>query len=227
MTNLAHFLPGHRRAAVIGVGGGRDMLSARVFGVPEITGVEINPILARLLTTEPGFADFSGIANQPGFHFHVDEGRSWFARTSRVRCHPDESGRYLGGDRRRRFYLERERTLHRRCMDDFSGPSPTTAFLPSAVGIRPDANETSRLVSPGCCDIVQTWVTEPRRHVPLPHPAASRHTVMCVRRSATPIWRYLIRSRRQAIQDPAVPRWRSDNIDARRIIGSGSWSCVD
>ena len=50
--------------------------------MPEITGVEINPILARLLTTEPGFADFSGIANQPGFHFHVDEGRSWFARTS-------------------------------------------------------------------------------------------------------------------------------------------------
>ena len=82
VTNLAYFLPGHRRAAVIGVGGGRDMLSARVFGVPDVTGVEINPILARLLTTEPGFADFSGIANQPGFHFHVDEGRSWFARTS-------------------------------------------------------------------------------------------------------------------------------------------------
>jgi hypothetical protein len=53
VTNIAQFLPGHKRAAVIGVGGGRDMLSARVFGVPDITGVELNPIIVRLLTTNP------------------------------------------------------------------------------------------------------------------------------------------------------------------------------
>jgi hypothetical protein len=81
VTNIAHFLPGHERAAVIGVGGGRDMLSARVFGVPDITGIELNPILVRLLT-EPGYAEFTGLSQAPGMHFYVDEGRSWFARSA-------------------------------------------------------------------------------------------------------------------------------------------------
>lgn len=82
VTNIGHFLPGHERAAVVGVGGGRDMLSARVFGVPDITGVEINPILARLLTSASGFSDFSGIGQLPGMHVNVDEARSWFARST-------------------------------------------------------------------------------------------------------------------------------------------------
>jgi spermidine synthase len=81
VINLAHYLPGHQRAAVIGVGGGRDMLSARAFGVPDVTGVEINPILVRLLTTEPGFADFSALTTAGGLHFENDEARSWFARS--------------------------------------------------------------------------------------------------------------------------------------------------
>lgn len=83
VTNLAYFLPGRGSAAVIGVGGGRDMLSARVFGVPDVTGIEINPIFVRLLTREPGFADFSGLAGLAGMTFEVDEARSWFARTER------------------------------------------------------------------------------------------------------------------------------------------------
>lgn len=82
VTNIAQFLSGHRRAAVIGVGGGRDMLSARVFGVPDITGVELNPTLVRLLTRTPGYADFSNLRQAPGMHFQVGEGRSWFARHS-------------------------------------------------------------------------------------------------------------------------------------------------
>src|SRR5688572_662281 len=36
ITNLAYYLPGHQRAAIIGVGGGRDMIAARVFGVNDV-----------------------------------------------------------------------------------------------------------------------------------------------------------------------------------------------
>ena len=50
VTNLAYAVPGLKTAAVIGVGGGRDLLSARLFGVPEVIGVEINPIFIDLLT---------------------------------------------------------------------------------------------------------------------------------------------------------------------------------
>jgi hypothetical protein len=82
VTNLAHFLPGHQRAAVIGVGAGRDLLSARVFGVPDITGIELNPIFVQLLTRDPGFADFSQLGQLPGLHLHIDEARSWFTRSN-------------------------------------------------------------------------------------------------------------------------------------------------
>lgn len=81
VTNLAYFLPEQEEAAVIGVGGGRDLLSARLFGVPEITGVEINPILERLLTREPDFADYTNIGGMDGIDVEVDEARSWFARS--------------------------------------------------------------------------------------------------------------------------------------------------
>jgi hypothetical protein len=35
--------------AVIGVGGGRDVLSQRLFGVSDVTGIEINPIIIDVL----------------------------------------------------------------------------------------------------------------------------------------------------------------------------------
>jgi hypothetical protein len=81
ITNLAYFLPDRTSAAIIGVGGGRDMLAAALFGVPSITGVEINPIFIKLLTSEPGFASFNQLSRLPGVRFVNDEGRSWFART--------------------------------------------------------------------------------------------------------------------------------------------------
>ena len=43
LVNLAYNLPGINKAAIIGVGGGRDVLSAHLYGVPEIIGVELNP----------------------------------------------------------------------------------------------------------------------------------------------------------------------------------------
>jgi spermidine synthase len=66
---------------VIGVGGGRDILSAAVFGLQDITGVEINPILVQLLTDKRRLADFTNVRSLPGVRFVIDEGRSWMART--------------------------------------------------------------------------------------------------------------------------------------------------
>ena len=74
-------LPGLQTGAVIGVGGGRDLLSARLFGLSEVVGVEINPIFIDLLTRR--FSDYTAIGRQPGITFEVDEARSWFARTDR------------------------------------------------------------------------------------------------------------------------------------------------
>jgi hypothetical protein len=80
LTNLAYAIRNQGRAAVIGVGAGRDMLSAYVFGFHDVTGVELNPIFIDLLTRQ--YRDYNHLADLPGVRFFVDEGRSWFARTT-------------------------------------------------------------------------------------------------------------------------------------------------
>lgn len=84
ITNLAYYLPNRQSAAVMGVGGGRDVISARVFGIPRITGVEINPAFVNLLTREPEFSAFVGLNGVEGFDLYLDEARSWFARSDQT-----------------------------------------------------------------------------------------------------------------------------------------------
>ncbi len=81
LTNLAYFVKHSGRSAVIGVGSGRDLLSASVFGMKDVTGIEINPIFVDLLTARAPFRQFAGFDALPGVRFVVDEARSWFART--------------------------------------------------------------------------------------------------------------------------------------------------
>src|SRR5258707_988459 len=81
VTNLAYYARHSGRSAVIGVGSGRDMLSAHLFGFRDITGVELNPIFINLLTDPAKLRAYAGIADLPGMRFVVDDGRSWFART--------------------------------------------------------------------------------------------------------------------------------------------------
>jgi hypothetical protein len=81
VTNLAYFVRSSGRAAIIGVGSGRDVLSAWVFGFRDITGVEFNPIFLDLLTRREPFASFAGLAHLPNVRFVEDEARSWATRT--------------------------------------------------------------------------------------------------------------------------------------------------
>jgi hypothetical protein len=75
--------PGGFSALVIGPGGGRDLLSALVFGARKVDGVEINPIIARDVMLER-FREYSGgVYADPKVAIHVDDGRS-FVRRSRT-----------------------------------------------------------------------------------------------------------------------------------------------
>ena len=78
-TALAYFIRHQGRSAVIGVGGGRDLLTASLFGFRDITGVEYNPTFVRLF--EQDYRDFSGAGKIPGLRLVVDDARSWFARS--------------------------------------------------------------------------------------------------------------------------------------------------
>jgi hypothetical protein len=64
VTNLTYYIRHTGRAAVIGVGGGRDILSAHFFGFQDITGVELNPIFIDLLSRV--FRSYNHLADLPG-----------------------------------------------------------------------------------------------------------------------------------------------------------------
>lgn len=80
IVNLAHHLRPDTEVAAVGVGGGRDVLSALVFNQRSIRGIEINDNILRILSGKLG--EYSGhLDRNPKVHLINDEARSWFART--------------------------------------------------------------------------------------------------------------------------------------------------
>ena len=84
LTALAYHLverPEGFSTLVIGPGGGRDLLSALVFGAEKVEGVEINPIIVRDVM-RGRFREYSGaLYENPRVTIHVDDGRSFVRRT--------------------------------------------------------------------------------------------------------------------------------------------------
>jgi hypothetical protein len=68
------------RAGIIGVGGGRDVLTAIAAGSSSVTGIEINAALLDALAIRYG--DFARVASRPGVTLVHDEARSYLTRTT-------------------------------------------------------------------------------------------------------------------------------------------------
>lgn len=80
ITNAAYYLKeGSESACIIGVGGGRDIHSAILFGVKKILGVDVNPIFVNLQNNK--FRNESNISNRPDVKLVVDEARSYLSRS--------------------------------------------------------------------------------------------------------------------------------------------------
>lgn len=76
VINSAYLVQKPGEVAVVGVGGGRDILSALYFGAEKIHGIEINPAIFEVLTDK--FADFSGhLDRHPGVSLVNAEARSY------------------------------------------------------------------------------------------------------------------------------------------------------
>jgi SAM-dependent methyltransferase len=81
VVNAAYLVQSPTDVAVIGVGGGRDVLSALLFGAKHILGIEINPAIFEVLTNK--FGDFSGhLDRQPGVSLVNAEARSYINHSS-------------------------------------------------------------------------------------------------------------------------------------------------
>jgi hypothetical protein len=74
---LVNVLRPHGQYAIIGPGGGVDVLRAVANGSPDVTGIEINPIIADTIMRDR-YADYSyHLYQRPEVHLHVTDGRSF------------------------------------------------------------------------------------------------------------------------------------------------------
>ena len=168
VTNLAYFLPDRTRAAVIGVGGGRDIQSAAVFGIDDITGIEINPILVKLLDKQAGFADFTNLQKLPGnIRLVVDEGRSWFARTPDkfdiIEMSLIDTWAATGAGA---FTLSENGLYTVEAWKTFlSRLSPGGVFTVSRWFSPDNVDESGRMISLAVAALMELNVTEPRKHI--------------------------------------------------------------
>ena len=78
---LANVLRPHGDYAIIGPGGGVDVLRAVANGSASVTGIEINPIIATNIM-RGRYADYSQhLYDRPDVHIHVTDGRSYLRAT--------------------------------------------------------------------------------------------------------------------------------------------------
>jgi hypothetical protein len=79
VTSLGAELRHGGTAAIIGVGGGRDVLNCAVNGFTRIVGIEVNSTIANVTSKQMDW--YSGFSKIPGFELHNDEGRSYLTRS--------------------------------------------------------------------------------------------------------------------------------------------------
>ena len=83
VVNLAYSMPGIKNAAIIGVGGGRDLLSSKYFGVKNVTALDVNPVQIKLLKDNDRFRNYSNLYKLPGVTILNEEARSWFRHNTK------------------------------------------------------------------------------------------------------------------------------------------------
>ena len=79
VTNIAYYLGRRGNTLIIGVGGGRDIQSAILFGQSHVVGVEINPIFIDLLQND--FRTFAGLADRPDVTLVTAEARGYLSQS--------------------------------------------------------------------------------------------------------------------------------------------------
>ena len=80
VTNIGHYLTRKGDVFVIGAGGGRDVLSAIVFGQQHVTAVEMNKAI--IAAVNGRFGDITGhLDRRPDVRFVNDEARSYLSRS--------------------------------------------------------------------------------------------------------------------------------------------------
>lgn len=82
VTNIAYSLPDLQKAVIIGVGGGRDLMSAKYFGLDQVTALDVNPVQIYLLKDHPYYSQYANLHDLQGVSLVNKEARSWFRQNT-------------------------------------------------------------------------------------------------------------------------------------------------
>jgi hypothetical protein len=167
VTNVAHAVRPHGAACVIGVGGGRDIQSALLFGHSKVVGIDVNPIFISLLANQ--FRDFANIAGRDDVTLVVDEARSYLSRSnekfSTIQMSLIDTWAATGAgamtlSENSLYTVEAWKVFVDRLADD-------GLFTVSRWYSRDDLGETGRLLSLAVMVLLEDGVNDPRNHIAL------------------------------------------------------------
>jgi hypothetical protein len=164
LVNFGQRLRQGSRVCIIGAGGGRDVLTAKLFGQKHVLAMEINPDIMRVVNGR--FGEFTGhLDHDPNVALVNDEARSYLTRSAE-RCDliqltfidtwaATAAGAYVLAENTL-YTIEAWRVYLDRLGDD--------GLLAVARGVGP---ELGRLVSLGRATLAASGAREPQRHMML------------------------------------------------------------
>ena len=152
-------------AAVIGVGGGRDVMSCALFGFRRIVGIEINNSIVDVTSRRMKW--YSGFDKIPNFELHNDEGRSYLTRSHEkfdliqatvVDTWAATAAGAMALTENSLYSLDGWRIFYQHL-----NPGGIIAF--SRWNHKPDFHETTRLFSLAKATLLSEGVQDPGRHL--------------------------------------------------------------
>lgn len=182
VTTLPYFIRQQGDVAIIGVGGGRDVLSAIWGGSRSILGVEVNRIMVDLHTTT--HREYARIGMQPEVTIVHDDGRAYLTRTDRrfdvVQISLVDTWASTGAGA---FSLSENGLYTLEAWRVFLDRLKPGGVLSVSRWFDPhNVSETSRLVALGTAALIDRGVTRPADHLVL----AVRERVATLMISTTP-----------------------------------------
>lgn len=167
IVNTAWYLRPGGRACVIGVGGGKDIQAAILFGSKKITGVDVNPIFIKLLQSK--FRSFAGIADHEGVRLVNDEARSYLSgirdsfdlvQMSLVDTWASTGAGAFSLSENSLYTVEAWQVFISR-LSDHGLFTVSRWYNPANLG------ETGRIVSLACSSLFRAGIANPREHLAL------------------------------------------------------------
>lgn len=167
VTSLPYHLRRGGDAVVLGVGGGRDVLTALWAGSKTVLGIELNGITVGLLKGK--FRDYAGIANAPGVTIVHDEARSHLARLEprfdvvQMSLIDTWASTAAGG-----FTLSENGLYTREAFATYLGALRPNGLCSVSRWYDPaKVSETTRLLTLGVAALLDRGVREPEKHLAL------------------------------------------------------------